>query len=198
LSVAIIDSGGANISSVVHALRRLGAEPTFTSDADIIRTADRVILPGVGAAGAAMAHLRRAGLDTLIKGLNQPVLGICLGMQLLFEHSVEDDMDCLGVIPGNIQKMEPGTGVRIPHMGWNTTRMLMEDDLLRGLDKPSWFYFVHSYCAPSGPDTLAECVHGQRFAAIVRRDNFYGVQFHPERSAHSGARLLKNFLEAGE
>ena len=195
MTVAIIDSGGANISSVRHALRRLGAEAVFTADAETIRSAERVILPGVGAAGAAMSRLRELGLTEVIRTLQQPVLGICLGMQLLFDGSDEDDTQCLGIIPGTLKKLTPSQGVRVPHMGWNTTTIVRRDPLLNGLADQPWFYFVHSYCAPVSDDTLATCTHGETFAAIVARDNFYGAQFHPERSARHGARLLANFLE---
>ena len=195
MTVAIIDSGGANISSVVHALRRLGSEPVFTADAGTIRSAERVILPGVGAAGAAMTRLRELGLVECIQELKQPVLGICLGMQLLFDKSNEDGVECLGIIPDNLEKLEPSEGVRIPHMGWNTTTTVREHPLLSGLSEPPWFYFVHSYRAPIGDSTLATCTHGESFAAIVHQDNFLGTQFHPERSARHGAKLLANFLE---
>ncbi len=195
MSLAIIDSGGANINSVRHALRRLGTEPVFTADAAIIRHADRVILPGVGAAGAAMSRLRELDLLDCIRELRQPVLGICLGMQLLFERSDEDAVECLGIIPGKLQKMQAADGLRVPHMGWNTTKAVREDPLLNGLPEDPWFYFVHSYSAPTGESTLATCTHGKPFAAIVRKQNFYGAQFHPERSARYGARLLSNFLE---
>jgi glutamine amidotransferase len=195
VTLAIIDSGGANISSVMHALRRLGGEPEFTADADVIRSAERVILPGVGAAGAAMTRLRELGLVECIRELQQPVLGICLGMQLLFDQSSEDDIDCLGIIPGTLKKLQPSQGLRVPHMGWNTTSVVREDPLLDGLTEAPWFYFVHSYCVPIGDSTLATCTHGESFAAIVRKENFYGAQFHPERSARCGARILANFLE---
>jgi glutamine amidotransferase len=195
VTLAIIDSGGANISSVTHALRRLGADPVFTADADTIRSADRVILPGVGAAGAAMSRLRELGLVECIQQLQQPVLGICLGMQLLFEQSDEDGVECLGIIPGTLEILPASHGIRVPHMGWNTTTVKRQDPLLNGLPEHPWFYFVHSYRAPIGDSTLATCQHGEPFAAIVRKRNFRGVQFHPERSARSGARLLANFLE---
>ena len=195
MTLAIIDSGGANIGSVTHALKRLGAEPVFTADAATIRSADRVLLPGVGAAGAAMARLNELGLVQCIRELQQPVLGICLGMQLLFEDSTEDDTQCLGIIPGTLKKLEPSEGIRVPHMGWNTITATNTDPLLSGLPEKPWFYFVHSYCAPLGASTLASCLHGESFAAIVRQGNFIGAQFHPERSARSGARLLANFLE---
>jgi len=195
VTLAIIDSGGANIGSVMHALKRLGAEPEFTADAATIRNAERVLLPGVGAAGAAMTRLRELGLVQCIRELQQPVLGICLGMQLLFEKSDEDDTPCLGIIPGTLKKLQPSEGIRVPHMGWNTTASLCADPLLAGLPEQPWFYFVHSYCAPVGPATVATCLHGEPFAAIVRQGNYCGAQFHPERSARSGARLLANFLE---
>ena len=195
MTLAIIDSGGANIGSVMHALKRLGAEPLFTADAPAIRAADRVLLPGVGAAGAAMSRLRDLGLVQCIRELQQPVLGICLGMQLLFEKSTEDNTQCLGIIPGILKKLEPSEGIRVPHMGWNTTTATGTDPLLSGLPEKPWFYFVHSYCAPVSKSTLATCLHGESFAAIVRQGNFFGAQFHPERSARSGARLLANFLE---
>lgn len=195
MTLAIIDSGGANIGSVMHALKRLGAEPKFTADVATIRSAERVLLPGVGAAGAAMARLRELGLVQCIRELQQPVLGICLGMQLLFEKSDEDDTRCLGIIPGTLKKLQPSEGIRVPHMGWNTTTSLGPDPLLAGLPEQPWFYFVHSYCAPVGPATLATCLHGELFAAIVRQGNYCGAQFHPERSARNGARLLANFLE---
>ena len=200
MTLAIIDSGGANISSVKHALKRLGTEPVFTADAATIRSAERVILPGVGAAGAAMSRLRELNLIECIRELQQPVLGICLGMQLLFEKSAEayqgeDSTECLGIIPGTLEKLTPSQGVRVPHMGWNTTTAVREDPLLSGLPAQPWFYFVHSFFAPIGDSTLATCTHGVTFAAIVRKDNFYGAQFHPERSARYGAKLLANFLE---
>lgn len=195
MTLAIIDSGGANIGSVIHALRRLGTEPVFTADAAVIRTAERVLLPGVGAAGAAMSRLTELGLVQCIRELQQPVLGICLGMQLLFEQSDEDATQCLGIIPGTLRKMKPSKGIRVPHMGWNTTTARCDDPLINGLPPAPWFYFVHSYCAPVGSETVATCLHGEPFAAIVRQGNFCGAQFHPERSARSGARLLANFLE---
>ena len=199
MTLAIIDSGGANISSVKYALRRLGADPVFTSDAAVIRSADRVILPGVGAAGAAMSRLHTLGLFECIRELQQPVLGICLGMQLLFERSEEDlrtgGVRCLGIIPGILRKLEPSAQIRIPHMGWNTTSRVKDDPLLSGLPDHPWFYFVHSYRAPTGASTLATCTHGETFAAIVKQQNFYGAQFHPERSAGDGARILANFLD---
>ena len=195
MSLAVVNSGGANISSVLHALRRLGTEPIFTADAGVIRAADRVILPGVGAAGSAMDTLRSYGLTAVIPKLTQPVLGICLGMQLLFESSAEDETKLLGLIPARLELLPGGQGLRVPHMGWNAISNTRPDLLTSRLDG-KWFYFVHSYAAPVGDWTLSTSRHGQTFSAIVRRDNFYGAQFHPERSAKAGAELLRGFLEA--
>ena len=195
MSLAIIDSGGANISSVRFALRRLGAEPVFTADQAVIRNADKVILPGVGAAGAAMQHLHDNDLLECIRSLQQPVLGICLGMQLLFESSAEDNVDCLGLIPGRLQKFDDTPGLRVPHMGWNSTAVQRTDPLLDDLGQSPWFYFVHSYYAPLGEATIATAQHGVCFSAMVQQQNFRGAQFHPERSATDGAQILRNFLE---
>jgi glutamine amidotransferase len=195
VNLAIIDSGGANISSVTFACRRLGAEPVFTSDPEVISSADRVILPGVGAARAAMDQLESKNLVACIRELTQPVLGICLGMQLLFDSSTEGDTSCLGIIPARLDRLHARQGLRVPHMGWNSTARTMADPLLSGLPEQPWFYFVHSYVVPVGDYTVAVCEHGQPFSAIVRHRNFRGAQFHPERSAKHGARLLKNFLE---
>ncbi len=195
MSIAVVNSGGANISSVLHALKRLGAEPEFTADPATIRAADRVILPGVGAAGRAMEVLEQHGLVPVIRSLQQPVLGVCLGMQLLFKSSEEDDAGLLGLIPARLRRIEEGEGLRIPHMGWNSIENLSVSELTAGLDG-NWFYFVHSYAAPLGEWTLSASRHGQPFSAIVQHENFYGAQFHPERSARAGARLLRNFLEA--
>jgi glutamine amidotransferase len=194
MGVAVVNSGGANISSVLHALRRLGSEPQFTADAKIISGADRVILPGVGAAGRAMEVLRSHGLPEIITKLTQPVLGICLGMQLLFDSSEEDDTRLLGLIPARLERLPEADGLRVPHMGWNAIQNRRPDPLTETLDN-QWFYFVHSYAAPAGDWTLSTTTHGREISAIVRKDNFYGAQFHPERSAKAGAELLRGFLE---
>lgn len=194
MSLAVVDSGGANISSVLHALRRLGVEPEFTSDAETIRKADRVLLPGVGAAGNAMEVLRGHGLVEVIRQLQQPVLGICLGMQLLFESSEEDDASLLGLIPARLQRLPESPNLRVPHMGWNAVRNTRTNAFNESLDD-RWFYFVHSYAAPVGDWTLGVAQHGTAFSAMVQKDNFYGAQFHPERSAAAGAQLLANFLK---
>jgi glutamine amidotransferase len=194
MSVAVVNSGGANIASVLHALRRLGVDPKFTGDAREIRAAERVILPGVGAAGRAMEVLNQLGLTTVIQQLQQPVLGICLGMQLLFESSAEDDVCLLGLIPGRLERLQEARGLRVPHTGWNAITNQAPDGLTEPLDG-KWFYFVHSFAAPVSEWTLATSTHGAEFSAIVRKGNFYGTQFHPERSAKAGADLLRGFLE---
>jgi glutamine amidotransferase len=193
MTLAVVDSGGANISSVLHALRRLGVEAEFTADEAAIRQADRVLLPGVGTAGRAMEVLRGHGLVEVIRTLQQPVLGVCLGMQLLFESSAEDDTELLGLIPARLERLPESPGLRVPHMGWNSIQSTRADPFSDPLDG-EWFYFVHSYAAPIGAWTLASAEHGSSFSAIVRQGNFYGAQFHPERSAAAGARLLSGFL----
>ena len=194
LDVAIIDCGGANLASLQIALERLGARSHVTRAPEAIAAAPRVLLPGVGAAADAMRRLRAAGLEQLIPQLRVPLLGICLGMQLLFEHSTEGDTGCLGVFPGRIERLAPGPGKPVPHMGWNTLDVLRGDALLSDLPRSAYVYFVHSYAAGVGEHTLASVEYGEPLAAVVRRDNFCGVQFHPERSAAVGAALLRNFL----
>jgi glutamine amidotransferase len=190
----IIDSGGANLASVRFALDRLNAPATVTTDPEVVRAADRVILPGVGMAADAMNRLRAAGLVEVIPTLKQPVLGICVGMQLLFEGSEEGNVQCLGILPGTVRRLKPEPGRPVPHMGWNTLVTLREDPLLEGISGSDYVYFVHSYAAPVSDITLARTDYGSQVSAAVRRDNFWGAQFHPERSAETGARLLANFL----
>ena len=192
--IAIIDSGGANIASLQFALRRLGQDSVLTTNAAAIRAAARVILPGVGAARNAMHKLRQHGLVDVIRQLTQPVLGVCLGMQLLAEASGEDDVECLGVIPGVAARLPGSPEFPVPNMGWCPTQKTGEDAVLDGVDDGAWFYFVHSYALPVSAITLASAEHVHRFAAVVRQDNFLATQFHPERSSAAGARLLQNFL----
>jgi glutamine amidotransferase len=194
IEVAIIDSGGANLASLQYALERLGARSIVSSEPQVIAAAPRVLLPGVGAAADAMRRLRATGLDGLIPRLRMPLLGICLGMQLLFEHSSEGDTACLGVLAGRIERLTSTAGMPVPHMGWNTLELICRDPLLAGIDAGSYLYFVHSYAAPVADSTLASVRYGQALAAVVRHGNFHGVQFHPERSADAGARILRNFL----
>ena len=194
-SVAIIDSGGANIASLQFAMQRLGYDARLTVDADVIGSADRVILPGVGAAADAMQRLRDSNLVDPIRKLQQPVLGICLGMQLLADASEEEDVDCLGIIPGVARRLQPAESLPVPNMGWCPVTRATEAAILQGIDDGSYFYFVHSYALPPSEFTLATADHTRPFSAIVARDNFVAAQFHPERSSSDGARLLKNFLE---
>jgi len=195
--VAIVDNGGGNVASVRFALERLGAEALLTSDPERIRAAPRVILPGVGAARDAMRRLTDTGLDRLIPALTQPVLGICLGMQLLYAASAEGDTACLGILPGAAGRLAAAPGRAVPHMGWNQLLPLRPSALLAGIAAGDYAYFVHSYALPPGPDTVATCDYGGPFTAVVSRGNFHGTQFHPERSAATGARLLANFLALG-
>ncbi len=196
MRVALVDAGGANIGSVRFALQRLGVEPELTADAEAIRTADKVILPGVSTAGTVMRRLRQLDLVDTLRALRQPLLGVCVGMQLLFEHSEEDDTPCLGLLAGTVRRLPPGAGIRVPHMGWNRLSLRREDPVLAGFSDGDHAYFVHSYAAPPTEDCVASSDHGRAFAAVVRRGNVVGAQFHPERSSTAGARLLRNFLEA--
>lgn len=193
--LAIVDSGGANIASVRFALERLGVASELTADPAIIRSADRVILPGVGSAQEGMKRLHAKGLVECVRGLTQPVLGICLGMQLLFDSSAEGETSSLGLVPGRVALLPESPGITVPHMGWNTLEFRKSSALLNTLDATTRFYFVHSFAGPVNAYTLASCEHGTPFAAVVQRGNFSGVQFHPERSGAAGAQLLKNFLE---
>jgi imidazole glycerol-phosphate synthase subunit HisH len=197
VSVVIVAAGGANIASLKFALARLDASAEVSADPQRIRAASHVIIPGVGAAADAMARLHAAGLTQVIRDLSQPVLGICLGMQLLHESSAEGATPCLGVIPGAAARLGEAPGRPVPHMGWNTLEIERPSPLLEGLGPRDYTYFVHSYALPVGAATIASCHYGTRFSACVAWRNFYGAQFHPERSAAAGARLLKNFLEIG-
>jgi len=192
--VAIIDSGGANIASLRFALERLGVDSVLTSDSSALREASHVLLPGVGTAADCMERLRKAGLIDTIRTLTQPILGICVGMQLLFEASDEGDVDCLGLLPGRVKRFDDKPGLTIPHMGWNQLEFVERSPLLADIEPGAYVYFVHSYCVPTSDITMAWCTYGETFSAIVQRDNIYGVQFHPERSAQTGSLLLRNFL----
>jgi glutamine amidotransferase len=192
--IVIVASGGANIASLQFALQRLEVDSAVSADAAEIRAASHVILPGVGAAADAMSRLRQSRLDTLIPTLEQPVLGICLGMQLLYEASQEGDARCLGIIPGSASRLTEAPDRPVPHMGWNTLEIRRPCPLLAGLADGDHAYFVHSYALSLSTATIASTGYGAPFSACVQWRNFYGAQFHPERSAAVGARLLKNFL----
>jgi len=199
--IAVIDSGVANLTSVLVALDRLNIKATATADPVLINRAEKVILPGVGSAQAAMAKLSENGLINIIRALTQPVLGICLGMQLLFDASEEGAQakqltPGLGLIAGTIRKLQGGAQTPIPHMGWNTISPLVPDHpLLKDVGQDAFVYFVHSFAAPEGPTTLASCNHGQRFTAMCAHKNFFGCQFHPERSGATGQKILQNFCD---
>ena len=192
--IVIVASGGANTASLQFALQRLGADSAVSADPAAIRAATHVILPGVGAAADAMSRLKHSGLDTLLPTLRQPVLGICLGMQLLFDASQEGDVACLGIISGHATRFPPVAARPVPHMGWNTLDIRRPCALLEGLVDGNYAYFVHSYALGLGDFTVAASAYGAPFSACVQWRNFYGAQFHPERSAAVGARLLQNFL----
>lgn len=193
--IAVIDSGVANLASVMAALHRLGADAHVTSDPAAIQRASHVIVPGVGAAPPAMAQLAAKNLIPIIRSLTQPVLGICLGMQLLFENSEEGNAACVGVIPGTVKRMTAAPDLPIPHMGWNNLQVQKPaHPLLENIAPESYVYFVHSFAAPVTDATLAAADYGGTFTAMIAHKNFHGCQFHPERSGAIGSRILHNFL----
>ncbi|MGB5491212.1 MAG: imidazole glycerol phosphate synthase subunit HisH [Woeseiaceae bacterium] len=193
-TIAIIDSGGANIASLLFAFERLGRNAELTIDPAVIRSADRVLLPGVGAAKDAMDRLRDAQLVDVIRKLTQPVLGICLGMQLLLDGSEEENVECLGIVPGTARLLPSTALCPVPNMGWCATTKTDNHPLLDGVPDGSYFYYLHSYALPVSEHTLATAQHAEQFSAVIGRDNFIASQFHPERSSNVGARLLRNFL----
>lgn len=193
--VGLIDAGGANLGSVRYALERLGVDVRMVRAPDGLAGVQRVILPGVGAAAEGMRRLHAQGLVQPLRELQVPLMGICLGMQLLFERSEEGEVEGLGLLPGVVRRLHPAVGVRVPHMGWNKLLALRESSLLDGVSAGSSAYFVHSYAAPVTSDTVAACHHGGLFTAVVQRGRLCGAQFHPERSAGPGARILRNFIE---
>ncbi len=192
--ITIIDYDTGNLRSVANAFRRLGAEYRLTGDPREIAAADRVLLPGVGEARNAMEKLRERGLVEVIRSLTVPTLGICLGMQLLCKRSEEGDTACLGIFQHEVRKIKPAPGLKIPHMGWNTLAGL-QSPLFRGIAEESYVYFVHSYAAELGENTLAVTPYGEDFSSALGRGNFWGMQFHPEKSGTVGETILKNFLE---
>lgn len=192
--IAIIKYNAGNIQSVLFALERLGKQAVWTDNPDEIISAGHVIFPGVGEASSAMQHLRERGLDQVIRNLRQPVLGICLGMQLFCRHSEENDTECLGIFDAAVRKFNPGDSrIKVPHMGWNTLEA-MKGPLFEGLPAGAYAYFVHSYYAEIQADTAAVTDYDIPFSAALQRDNFFAVQFHPEKSGANGQRILHNFL----
>ncbi len=195
-NIAVVDTGGANLASLLYAFQRLGHQAFVTKDTAQVRAASHVVLPGVGAAGDAMQRLDATGLSDVLVDLKQPVLGICLGMHLLATQSAEDDTACLDVIAAPVLRIPAVDGLCVPHMGWNQVESTTSSALLRGLPDKPYFYFVHSYAIRADAPGCAGTYHyGSPYAAIMQRNNFYAVQFHPERSSHHGQRLLQNFLD---
>lgn len=195
-NIVVVNTGCANISSVKFALERLNVSVTVSEDPQIISSADKVFLPGVGSANAAMASIEQKQLAECIQSLTQPVIGVCLGMQLMVEDSEEgkgSTTQCLGLIPGTVKRMEVGH-LRLPHMGWNTVTPEGDSPLFKDIPAGTYFYFVHSFAVDVYQHTLASCEYGMPFSAALHKDNFFGVQFHPERSGAAGAKLLENFV----
>ena len=195
MKLAIIKYNAGNIQSVLYALERLGLEAEVTDDAQTIKSADKVLFPGVGEASSAMQSLKLKNLDKVIKDLKQPVFGICVGMQLLCEHSEENDTDCLGIVPVKVKKFKSSDQtLKVPQIGWNNIYDL-KSALFTNIDEGSFIYNVHSYYAEDSEHTIATCHYGTEYAAAVKKDNFYGVQFHTEKSAEIGDKILQNFLQ---
>ena len=195
MNLAIIKYNAGNIQSVLNALERLGLQAAVTDDPEKIKAADKVIFPGVGEASSAMKSLQQNNLDKLIKELKQPVLGICVGMQLLCSHSEENHTDCLGIVPIQVKKFAAqSAGLKVPQVGWNQIYHL-QSDLFKNIGTNPFVYNVHSYYAEDSGYTIAKCLYGIEYAAAIKKDNFYGVQFHAEKSAETGDQIIKNFLE---
>jgi glutamine amidotransferase len=198
--VVIIDTGCANVSSVKFAIQRLGYEVTISKDPQVVLAADKLFLPGVGTASEAMKNLQERNLISLVKQVEKPLLGICLGMQLLGKLSQEkgqkanESVECLGLCDGEVSLLQTGD-LPLPHMGWNTVSAQTGHPLFNGIEEGEYFYFVHSFGMPVGDYTIAQCDYGQGFSAAIQSGNYYGVQFHPERSSKAGAQLIRNFLE---
>lgn len=194
MTVAVVNLGVGNTASIIFALERLGAKAQLTADARVISDAERVILPGVGAAAFAMRRMEAAGLRDAILNFPRPLLGVCLGQQLLFERSEEGAAACLGVIPGEVTRLRAAADRPIPHMGWSRLAVARSHPLTEGVKSGDYCYFVHSFAAPVNDNAVASAEYGARFAAMVARENFWGCQFHPERSGAVGTRILSNFL----
>lgn len=196
MDVAVVKLGVGNTASVLYALERLGARATLTDDPDVIARSARVILPGVGAAAHAMAQIDRRGLRAVLQRYERPLLGVCLGQQLLFERSEEGDAEGLGLLDGAVTRLPASPSAISPHMGWSKLNEMRAHPLLDGVERGAYVYFVHSYVCPLSADTIAQATYGAPFAAMAARGNVMGCQFHPERSGAAGARILRNFLAA--
>lgn len=194
MKVAILKYNAGNVFSVDCALRRLGVEPIVTDNVEQLRRADKVVFPGVGEASSAMDYLRSRHLDELIRSLTQPVIGICIGQQLLCRNSEEGNTECIGVFDTSVKRFSEAPGVKVPEMGWNTIKPLVDNPLLKGIDENSYVYYVHSYYVPVCDDTIAVTDYSLPFSAAMNKDNFYATQFHPEKSGGVGELILKNFL----
>lgn len=193
MKVVIIKYNAGNIRSVLFALERIGVQAVVTDDHDEIRAADKVIFPGVGEASSAMAYLRDKGLDKLLKSLKQPVLGICLGMQLMCNHSEENDTECLGIFDTNVKKFDEDKGFKVPQIGWNNIFDL-KSDLFKGVNEDEYVYFVHGYCVSDCNESIATTNYVKNYSSAIHKDNFYAVQFHPEKSGSAGQKILENFI----
>lgn len=195
MNVAILKYNAGNIFSVINSLRRLGVDPVLTDDSATLKAADRVLFPGQGEASTAMAYLKERGLDKVIKSLRQPVLGICIGQQLLCRHSEEGDVDCIGIFDADVRKFKPTRHEeKVPVMGWNSLYDL-NDGLFKGLDEGEHVYFIHSYYVPLCENTIAKAEYIHPYSAALRKDNFFTTQFHPEKSGDVGETIIRNFLE---
>lgn len=193
--IAVIDYNAGNIRSVLYALERIGVEHVLTNDHEVIRSADKVIFPGVGAAESTMKHLNETGLSDLIRSLKQPVFGICVGMQLLCSHSEEGNVPCIGIFPEKVKLFRPTNGDKVPHMGWNTVSLTENNDWVSPEVNDDFCYYVHSYYVEPGEHTIATTEYcGIEYAAMLQKDNFYAAQFHPEKSAKVGERVIRDFL----
>jgi glutamine amidotransferase len=195
MKLVIVKYNAGNIQSVLYALERIDQEAVVTDDPAEIAGAEKVIFPGVGEASTAMSYLRERGLDSLIRSLRQPVLGICLGMQLMCSYSEENDTSCMGIFGEKVRKFSGVGGLKVPQIGWNNIYDL-RTPLFEGVADMSFCYFVHGYCAALGDHTIARTGYGEEFSSALHRDNFYGVQFHPEKSALAGERILRNFIDS--
>ena len=193
--IVIVDTGGANIASIMVALNRLSYDAELSIDSKKIKNASHIILPGVGSAQEAMPKLQSLGLVEVIGSLKQPVLGICLGMQLLYDYSEEGDLACLGLISGSVEKLSTANNIKVPHMGWNSISLINSCPLLKDIQMGDFFYFVHSYAKSIvSQEAKAMTEYGRPFVAVCQKDNFFGTQFHPEKSGHNGVKILRNFL----